>query len=82
MFISPNALTYYVGSAHAATPFRLRRARLLVTAGRTRQIGIPMMNESELLAEVSKLAEALEKAMEALRRFRLSHGADEGEAIT
>jgi hypothetical protein len=33
------------------------------------------MTEDELLAEVSKLAEALEKAMEALRRFRLSHGA-------
>lgn len=32
------------------------------------------MDERELLAEVSKLAEALERAMEALRRYRLSHG--------
>ena len=33
------------------------------------------MDERELLAEVERLAEALEKALEALRRFRLSHGA-------
>jgi hypothetical protein len=40
------------------------------------------MDERELLSEVERLAVALERAMEALRRFRLSHGADEGEAIT
>jgi hypothetical protein len=39
-----------------------------------------MMSEDELLNEVNRLAEALERALEALRRFRLSHGADEGEA--
>lgn len=39
-----------------------------------------MMNENELLNEVNRLAEALERALEALRRFRLSHEPDEGAA--
>lgn len=39
------------------------------------------MDERELLAEVSKLAEEqLAVALESLRRYRLSHGPDEGEA--
>jgi hypothetical protein len=38
-----------------------------------------MMNENELLNEVNRLTVALERALESLRRWRLSHGADEGE---
>lgn len=33
------------------------------------------MTEAELIAEVEALSQALERALEALRRFRLSHGA-------